>query len=159
MFKNMQCGNIIDLSVKGLNSMTINPIYRTKKILGAIADFIINYDYNTYSDLTDQDKGVIVALLIEASGRSNEYNCIIESNHADQTINFFRAALMGSSDDDHRFLDIIKTNAIEYYDETIHNLFNYVYEDYQSSKREWLDYAAKHGDPDAAYDKYRETIR
>lgn len=37
-------------------------------------------------------------------------------------------------------------------------LFEYVHDDYQSSRNEWLDFAAKNGDPDQAYDQYRDSL-
>lgn len=133
----------------------IHPDYKTKKILGYIADLITEYDYDTYSDLSESDLFGLVTLLNEAGGRIDELSFISET---DGIMALFRKSLTGNIQDNENFLDAIKTGALEYYEHTMKSLFDYVYRDYQQSRHEWLDYVAKHGDPDQAYDQYRETI-
>lgn len=135
-----------------------NPIYRTKKVLTFIADLIIDYDYDHYYDLSEDDKAELTALLSEAAGRDGEHEFIVESDNLDQTIGYFRKALAGTREDDEKFLEIIKKNAIRYYENSMETLFNYVLDDYRHERNEWLDYVAKHGDPDEAYDRYREGL-
>lgn len=136
----------------------VNPIFKTKKVRQYIADLIIDYDYTSFSDLTHADKCEFAGLLIEAAGRSGEHECLTESNDLDQTIGALRKSLLGGYEDDENLLFILKDNTVRYYNETMHALFDDGFEDYQSERREWIDYTAKHGDPDEAYDRYREGL-
>lgn len=139
--------------------MNIHPDYKTKKVMGFIADLIIEYGYTDYSDLTESDKAGLAALLCEASGRTDEFSCITSTSHADQTINLFRKALAGGKEEAQQFLDAIKENAIDYFDYTMNALFNWTIDDYQRSRREWQDHIYKHGDPDQAYQEFHEGLR
>ena len=138
--------------------MNIHPSFRDTKILAHIADLIIDYKYHNYNDLTDEDKLPLVALLIKASGHSDEFNWITENVHSDQTINSFIKLLEGQKEAEFIFLETIKSNAIDYYDSILKALFEYVYEDYVQSRYEWLDKMAKEGDPDMAHDQYRNNL-
>jgi hypothetical protein len=144
-------------TVKGMTYMNnIHPDYKTKKILGYIADLIIEYGYDNYADLSESDLHGLVVLLNEAGGTIDELSFISEGNSG--IMSLFRKSLVGNIQDNENFLDALKTSAIQYYEHTMESLFNYVHRDYQQSRREWLDHAAKYGDPDAAYDQYRETL-
>lgn len=138
--------------------MSIHPDYRNKKILNYVTDLIIDYDYNHYADFSQADKEGLVALLIDADGRMDEFCCITDSTHSDETINLFKKALDGTQEDNERFLEAIKANAVHYYDRVMEELFYDVLSDYEQARHEWLDYMAKHGDPDEAYDRYREGL-
>lgn len=132
----------------------IHPDYKTKKVLTFVADLIIEYDYDTYDDLSESDLLSFASLLNEAGGVIDELSFISEDSHT--TMESFRNYL--TSNNSENFLDAIKTSALHYYEHTMKSLFNYVYSDYQQSRREWLDHTAKYGDPDAAYDQYRESL-
>lgn len=143
-------------TVKGMTNMKyIHSDFKTKKILRFIADLIVDYDYKSYDDLSDADKSMLTAYLIEAAGRSGETECIVESAHFDQTINLFKKSLIGTKEDDENFLEAIKSNAIDYYEHTMQALFDYVLTDYQTSRMEWLEDIAKYGNPDDIDENYR----
>ena len=132
----------------------IHPDYKTKKVLTFVADLIIEYQYDTYNDLSESDLFHFAALLNEAGGVIDELSFISEDSHT--TMESFRNYL--TTNNSENFLDAIKTSALHYYDHTMKSIFNYVYSDYQQSRREWIDHAAKYGDPDIAYDQYRESL-
>lgn len=136
----------------------INPIFQTKKVRQYIADLIMDYDYDGYGDLSYADKCEFSALLIEASGKSSEHECIVESNHLDQLMGALKKSLCGTQDDDENLLYILKENTVNYFNETMEALFEDNFENFQQERREWIDYVAKHGDPDEAYDRYREGL-
>ncbi len=136
----------------------VNPIYKTKKILTFLADLIVDYDYDCYRNLAVCEKAELVALLIEAAGKADEANCLINSNDLDQIMGFFKQALAGTRRDEQKFLDVMKKNAIAYYDETMESLFDYVLDDYRRERNEWLDTVTKYSDPDEAYEYYRDNI-
>lgn len=117
----------------------IHPSFKTKKVLNFIGDLIVEYDYKEFSDLTEENKGELAALLSEACGRGDEFCFITESVNADQTINLFRQALHGTASDNQDFLFAIKNNAIEYYAYTMESLFNYVLDDYHAERNNWLE--------------------
>jgi hypothetical protein len=132
--------------------MNIHPDFKNKKILQYVADLIINYGYEHYSDLSDADKEGLTALLIEAN--PYETDSIIDSH----VVAYFCKSLNGTADDNENFLQIIKAKSVDYYEKTMELLFEYVNDDYESQRNEWLDFAAKHGDSDQAYDQYRDSL-
>lgn len=136
----------------------VNPIFKTKKVRQYIADLINDYDYDNFSDLSHSDKCEFAALLIEAAGRDGEHECVVESNDLDQIIGHLKKALTGTHDDDENLVFIMKDAAVRYYTDTMHELFYEGLNDYECERREWMDYVAKHGDPDEAYDRYREGL-
>jgi len=147
-------------NVKGMTSMNhIHPCFKTKEVLQYIAGLIIDYNYKSINDLSDTEKGEFAALLIEASGRLGEAECIVESPHFDQTINYLKTALKADTkENNEKFLMTIKDNAINYYENTMEAIFEYVLADYQQECREWLNHVAKYGDPDTAHDRYLEQL-
>lgn len=150
---------MLSVYVKGVTSMRhIHPDFKSKKVLTYIADLIIEYGYDHYYDMSEGDKAGLAVLLNQQGGRSDEFSCITQGAHSDQIINAFRKSLNGDREDDINFLETIKENVINYYDYTMKCLFDYVNEDFRLAKNEWLDHLAKEGDPDQAYDKYRENL-
>ncbi len=146
-------------SVKGMTNMySINPAYKTKKVLTFLADLIVDYDYDCYKDLAFCEKAELVSLLIEAAGKTDEANCLVESNNLDQIMGYFKAALAGSRRDDQKFLDIIKKNAIAYYEETMEALFDFALDDYRQERNQWLNDYSKYDDPDDMFEHYRESL-
>lgn len=156
--KQLQNTAIMGYRVNGMTRMNIHPDYMDKKVLTFVADLIIEESYDSYSDLDETDKMALASLLIEAGGRDDEFSFLTNSSDSEQLINALRKALDGTSTDNQTLIDIIKDNVVEYYDNTMEKLFIYVMRDYECSKREWLDHLAKQGDPDEAYDRYRETL-
>jgi hypothetical protein len=144
---------------KGMVNMKYpNPIYKTKKVLTYIADLIIDYDYDHYFDLSEHDKAQLASLLSESAGSQSEHDFIFESDNLDKTISYFRKALCGTAIDDENFLEVIKKNAIDYYDRSMEELFNYVWDHYRSERNEWSDAVAKNGNPDEAYDQLKDNL-
>jgi hypothetical protein len=136
----------------------INPIYQTPKVKGFLADLIHDYDYDCYSKLAYSDKCELVSLILEAVGRFDEHEFFVEGNDLDSTMAFFKKALSGSREDDENFLFAIKEHAVKYYEKTMELLFNDALEDYEKARDERMDQVAKYGDPDKAYDTYREQL-
>jgi len=135
----------------------IHPDYKTKKVLTFVADLIIAYEYDSYDDLSENDLFSFIALLNEAGGVIDELSFISEDSYT--TMDSFRKYLTNNDRENlANFLDALKTSALHYYEHTMKSIFNYVYSDYQQSRREWIDHATKYGDPDAAYDQYRESL-
>ncbi len=137
--------------------MTIHPDFKTKKILTFIADLIISYDYNSYDDLAESDKSTLAALMNEAGGRDDELSFLVEGDTR-VFLALFRKSLTGLPEDKENLMEALKDQAVQYYDYTMHQLFDYVINDYESSRKEWLDHMAKHGDPDQATDFYLEGL-
>lgn len=135
-----------------------NPIFKTQKVKRFIADLIVDYDYDRYSDLTYSDKCEFAALLIEASGKNSEHECLVESNDLDQLMGALKKSLSGTHEDDENLLFTLKENTVNYFDRTMEELFDDGFENFQQDRREWIDYVAKNGDPDEAYDRYRESL-
>ncbi len=137
-------------NAKGMTNMNIHPDFKSKKILGFIADLIIDYDYDDYDQLSDCDKSQLTAFLCEANGAYDETDTA-------QSIELFKKTLCGEMSEQD-FFEALKENAMSYYDYTMKSLFNYVHDDYQRSRREWLDYVVEHGDADKAHDLYRDGL-
>lgn len=136
----------------------VNPMFKTPKVKQFIAGLIIDYDYNSFSDLSHSDKCEFSALLIDAYDKHSEHEFLTESNDLDQTISAFKQALRGSGDDDEHFLFVMKDNTVRYYSDIMEALFNDGYDNFKQERHEWVDYMAKHGDPDEAYDRYQEGL-
>lgn len=136
--------------------MNIHPCFKTKKIFQYIADLLIEYNYDSYSDLSESDKSGLLILLIEAAGRGSEAECITESTHFDQLIYYLKQTLLNdTSENREKLAEVIKDNAIEYYDHTMKNLFEYVYGDYKQERKEWLENIGKFCTED--YEVHREN--
>lgn len=99
----------------------------TKKVRQFVYDLINDYGYKSYYDLSYSDKCEFVGHLIEAAGKQTEHEFLIESNHLDQTIGAFKRAMLGGSDTN--FLDVMKNNAIEYYQNTMQDIFDGAFHD------------------------------
>lgn len=151
---------VIIPNAKGMANMRhIHPDFKTKKILGYVADLIIEYNYNNYEELHDQDKYALAAMLLEAAGRDGELEFLTEHSYPEILIDKFRIALLSDKKEDNEtFIFYAKEQAVEYYEHTMKSLFDYVHNDYQQERKEWIDFAAKHGDPDQAYDLYKENL-
>jgi hypothetical protein len=112
------------LYAKGMTNMkSVHPIFKTKEVRHFINELIENYHYQDYSQLSESDKAQLASLLIEASGKDGEHECIVESNNFDQTMHYLKKALCGNQKDNQDFLRIIKSNAIHYYENTMESLF------------------------------------
>lgn len=116
-------------TVKGMINMTyINPCYLNKNIKNFLTDLIIDYKYEDYSELSYSDKCNFTGLLIDASGKDAEHEFLLESNNLDQVINTFKKALCNGNDD--KFLEAMKENAVNYFENTMREIFQYVVQDY-----------------------------
>lgn len=132
----------------------INPCYLTKKVKEYVTSLISDYDYDAYDKLSNSDKCVFVAHLIEAAGRSSEHEFLTESDYLDQTIFSFRQSLLGMEEDDENFVYTMKENAIRYFESTMETIFESILEDYQADIYSCIKHAALYGNPD---DRYMEN--
>jgi len=138
---------------------SVNPCFKTKKVLSYVATLISDYDYNYFDDLAITEKEEFASLLIEAAGRDGEFECLTESTDSDLIINFLKSALKsGSKENDVALLEAIKDSAISYYDHIMRTIFDHVNEDYRNERNEWLDRACKEGDADEALDRYMDGL-
>lgn len=136
---------------------SIHPAFKTKKVLSHVADLIIEHGYDYYTDLSEGDKCELAALLNEVGGSDDEF-CFLTEGDNELAAHFRNVLIRPSPTNQESLIETLRDNAIHYYDYTMDALFNYVKDDYKQSRNEWLDHMAKHGDPDKAYDLYRETI-
>jgi hypothetical protein len=102
------------------------PEFNTEKIRKFLIDLVGRNGYEDYSELKKSEKAEFASLLCEAY-RTEEFSCIVDSENADQTIKLFRRALVGTNEDDEKFLCAIKNNAIDYYERTMAALFYHIY--------------------------------
>lgn len=132
-----------------------NPIYLTEKVKQLVHDFINDYEYDSYDQLSHSDKCSFSALLIEAAGKNSEHEFLCESNHLDQTIDAFKKALLGSTADGLDFLHTLKENTILYFEGSMEAVFNQIFEEYEQDTRCWEEDVRKYGVM-KANDLYRE---
>lgn len=141
--------SILNQSNHGSRAMRRNcfysPIYNTKDVKSYLVDLVIENSH--YEDLTFADKYEFAKLLIKIGG--DEF--LHESDKATLLGNIFK-------DDNDGIIEEIKHLAVDYYDDIMHGLFDQAKDDYQQERNQWLDYAAKYGDPDDAYDKFRDMF-
>lgn len=97
----------------------INPMYLTQKVRQFVFDLISEYGYKGIDDLPDSDRESFAAYLIDASEKDFEHEFLTESPHLDQTIGAFKKSLMGFQSDDRYFLEILKSNTVNYFYETM----------------------------------------
>jgi len=136
--------SILNQSNHGSRAMWFyNPNYNTKELRSYLVDLVI--DNTHYTDLTFAEKYDFAKLLIKIGGD--------EFLHESDTTNLITKIF---SDDNDHIVDEIKSLAINYYDEMMHGLFDKAKDEYQQERNQWLDHAAKWGDPDDAYDKFRD---
>jgi hypothetical protein len=115
--------------IKGLIKMDyyFHPDFNTQKIRNFLEDIVNRKGYEDYSQLNKEDKAEFSSLLCEAAGKSDEFCCITEPKNSDETIRLFRQALIGTKEDNQKFLETIKNNAIDYYERTMTVLFHHIY--------------------------------
>lgn len=149
----------IILTVRGtINMKSYSPCFNTKKVRLFVADLIIDSGYNEIGDLTFDDRCKFAGLLIEAAGRAGEHESLLESNDLDVIMYNIRKVLTEGHPYHDNLAFILKENSVNYYSEVMEAIFNERLDDLTQERHEWLNYAAKHGDPDQAYDLYRENI-
>jgi hypothetical protein len=108
--------------VKGMTNM-LHTSYKTPDVLTFTKSLICSYGYRDYKDLSVSDKQELVSYLIDTF-KHDEFCCITDAKHSDQTINLLKKMLRGEADIKTLF-DTIKTNALDYYDSTMEEIFNY----------------------------------
>lgn len=101
----------------------IHTSYKTSDVLKFTKSLICSYGYRDYKDLSIGDKQELVSYLIDTF-KHDEFCCITDAKHSDQTINLLKKTLRGEADVNTLF-DTIKTNAMDYYDSTMEEIFNY----------------------------------
>lgn len=136
----------------------INSIYLTKKVKQHVTDLIHDYNYSNYEDLSYSDKCEFTAHLIDAAGKNSEHEFLLESNDLDKMIGAFKKSLLGNYEDDENLMFIMKENAINYFEQTMQNIFEYIFEDYEQERNGWVSYEVRYGSSDDAYESYRECL-
>lgn len=122
-----------------------NPLYNTKEIRSHLFDLVAENDH--FDDLTSSEKFDFAKLFIKVAG--------IEFLYESDAATLLPSLL---SDDQDGLVDDIKQIAIDYYETTMKNLFDEARSEYQAERAEWLDCVAKNGDPDEAYDQFRDEF-
>jgi hypothetical protein len=136
--------------------MSINLSYKTKKIREFLADLIHEYEITDYDQINDSHRGKFLALILEAN----------QADYADhewygERLDSFRDTLTKALNGDlceSALGEALIEQLAEYYAGTMEELFNAALANYDASRREWLDYACKYGDPDTEYDKYKSQL-
>lgn len=122
-----------------------HPVFNTKRIRSFLVDLVIDNDH--YNDLSFNEKFDFACELIAVAG--NEY--LYESDLHDVT-----RYLLKNEDDNIPF--VLKKLAVDYYDEVMRTMFDEAAYDFKQERNEWLDKVAKEGDPDEAYERYRNSF-
>jgi hypothetical protein len=134
----------------------MNPDYQTKKVRCFIVDLINDHDYRHYYDLCTYQKREFTALLLECSAQhAYDHEFFSET---DGLMNHVRKALMSDGNASAELGEAIQDAAVAYHENTMEKLFNAELENLKQEADEWMDYVCKHGDPDAAYDRYKANI-
>lgn len=150
---------ILKVQSQRIGSMKYIPVcFNNKTVKGFMADLIIEYGYQHFDDLTIADKSEFAAVLIEASGRDAEYECLVESDNMDSIMARIKAVLQSKSDSSDQLIQTLKETIINYYHGTMEAIFWDVLEDYDSARREWLDFAANNGDEDQAHEQFINSL-
>lgn len=131
---------VITLCVKpilihGANNMNnnyyIHPDYlNSKEIESFINELIVDYKYKSYFNFTLSDKYKLSSLISKASGRTDELNFMSETN-GHYLMNLFRKYVLTQRESDKdNFVEELKYSLLNYYDDTMKEIFNYYLENY-----------------------------
>jgi hypothetical protein len=135
----------------------IPSLFNKRHIKGFVADLITEYGYERFDDISQTDKESLASMLLDAAGRDYEFECLSESSNHDLIIGYLKSSLKGDKDANESLLEILKEAPVLYYTNTMEAIFVEVMENYETARREWLDYAAKE-DEDAAYEQFRNNL-
>lgn len=138
--------------------MFFNQCYSTRKVRQFVADLIIDKNCKSFYDLSHQDKYIFSALLIEAAGPKSEHECLLESNDLDKIMVYIKESLIGNGEYEKSLAVLLKENAVNFYNDTMQAIFENGLENFDQERREWIDQAIKYGNPDEAYDRYRDGL-
>jgi hypothetical protein len=108
------------------NNYFIHPNYLgSQKIRECIEELIIDYRYKSYSQLTLSDKYKLSTIISKESGINDETNFFTERDSG-YLMNLFRRYVLTQKDiDKDYFMQEMKNSLIDYYDETMRQLFDY----------------------------------
>ena len=142
----LNSSTMLSKSYHGSRAMCFyNPIFNTKEVRNHLVDLVV--ENNHFDDLTFAEKYDFAKLLIKIAG--DEF--LHESDSSLLISNMF-------NNDDDNLVHEIKNLAVNYYEPVMEGLFNQAKDNYQQERNEWLDHAAKNGDPDEAYDRFRDEF-
>lgn len=136
----------------------VNPNFDTREIRHFCIDLIIQSECKDFYDLTNSDLSELASLMIQAAGKDGENECLIQSDDLDEIIFFLKKSLAGTTNDDQRLVSSIKKAAIHYYYPIMQAIFNDVLANILGDQVAESTYKARFGDPDDAYDRYREGL-
>lgn len=116
---------------------SINPIFKTEKIKSFIFNLIQTHHYDCFADLSYSDKCTLAGLLIQASGKESEHECITDSPDLDKLMNALKKSLLGinSAHNYHEHKSLIftlKDMAIDYFKNTMEALFTEYCDNYNA---------------------------
>jgi hypothetical protein len=115
----------MELMLRIANMNNIPRFLFNKEIITNI-NSLINIGYKSYSNLIDFDKEKIISQIINILG-NDAYNLIIDSENFDKTLNYFKDFLLSeSANDAFKLAKTMRKNAIEYYEDNLNDLFEYL---------------------------------
>lgn len=95
--------------------------------------YTLAYDHESYSDLDDEDKELLVVKIIDVLG-TDAYQIIIGSDNFDKTLQYFSKFLQtGNSMDSYDLVVQMRENAVEHYAYDLEQLFNEI----KSKQNDW----------------------
>lgn len=113
----------------------IDVCYKTKTILYFIQNLIVNKNYDSYQNLKPNEKNQLAVFLINAAGKVYESECIVESRYFNRTMTLLKTALISDLPEDNQNLVLVlKGNAVDYFEQTMRDLFDYVLENLDINK-------------------------
>ncbi len=130
---------------------------RSRKIWDFVEGCVNVYNHQDYDDLSSTDKEEFAALFIEAAPSYDRFCFLTDSDNAEQTLNtFIDTLLKGTPETDKTFLETLKTNAVNYYAETMSRVYEEIKSELDSEREAYRNFAARYGDPDQSYDEARD---
>lgn len=132
--------------------------YYTPEIHLFVANLVHTYSYDSFDDLSDDDKYQFASLLLNSIKGNADHEFFGEGQEFPHTIESLKRLLTtGLHEDEEAFVFQLKKHILKYYDKSMRSLFEYIHTDFQSEKNQWLDQACHRGDPDYAFDQYRNS--
>jgi len=152
-------GNDWGKKVEGATVKHVPWVFKTKAVKQYIFDLIIDYKRNHPRDLLQDEREMITALLIESLSPFDEHESLVNCDDLDVVMAALKCALKDGCQESHLVLaEKTKAAVVKYYKDIIDELFWDVLGEFNSERNEWLDYVAKHGDEDQAYEMFREGL-
>lgn len=111
--------------------------FYTRAIRSYLEDIINSYHYTRYAQVTEMERSELAGLFIEAAGKDGEAECLVESPNLDQIAQYLKNMLIGTREHEMQFVNFMREQAIDYYNELMEEAFNHVLKDMEWER--WSD--------------------